>query len=424
MVMEGINSNVRTRSATKKSLTIKQDLWPVGRTSYMKREWELNRRTTSLIVPATVAAAVAVPTLPLKKTLLSNESLLPPLPPLYNCTPIRDMIIHIGRQDTLTDVCELYKKLDLDDKSIERIRERSISLISIVDKLASFKESNVCIISPGVYYISKSDSIIKFLFKISNIEHFLNELFFGLLVQEVKGTVPIQHVYPEAFCYEMPFIGLSLNYLLYDATDVVKRPFLHCIAKKHCQPYNHDETVYDLVSTCTQTLAEQLPYVIAEMINILTRLNNQKIVYLDIKPDNFAIDICTGQPYLIDMGLMTFAGTKYSDIDFDVDESNFYKYPQSPPELLRAEKCESKSMSYGMSYNLNYILSNLDYKGYNVEPLSKNSHFIKWLKNAKRENINLRPRMSELMNILKKCFTLSKIGNMTFEKALTMYSSL
>ncbi|XP_047483392.1 uncharacterized protein LOC125035197 [Penaeus chinensis] len=355
----------------------------------------------------------------------STVKQVPPLPPLYNCTLIRDMVINTGREDTLTDVCNLYQKLDLDYESIEKIKERSISLLSKVNELASSDQSNkIYKIGPGVYYISKRDTVIKFLQKITNIQHFLSELFFGLIVKEVRGTVPIYHVYPEAFCYEMPFMGLSLNYLLHGGIKYANRTFLQCIAEKHSQSFMYTKSVDNLLDTCTRRLVKQLPYVMAEMINILTRLNNQQIIYLDIKPDNFAIDINTGQPYLIDMGLMTFVGTKYADDAFDIDEADFKKYPQSPPELLRGEICESKSMTYGMAYNVECILYWLSMKGYNVDSLSENHLCKEWLQRARNENINKRPKMSELINIIQKCFPLSEKGKMKFEKALTCYSPL
>ena len=51
-------------------------------------------------------------------------------------------------------------------------------------------------------------------------------------------------------------------------------------------------------------LLDELPFVTAEIVNVVTRLSQQGLVNPDIKCDNVVIDGLTGQPKMIDFGLV------------------------------------------------------------------------------------------------------------------------
>ena len=331
------------------------------------------------------------------------------LPPLHNCKPIYDMVKELeGADNSLANVKELYQKLDLDSNSVDKVEKKIVSLVWLVDELSKLDNSSVCKIGSRVYYVVRSNTVVKFLSTVDRAEEFLREIYFGLILRDIKGVVPIERVYPEVFCYEMPFLGLSLNYIFFEE----RIPILQHIANR----YTNTNT-RTLVHDCTFRFVKQLPYVIAEMANILIRLSNQGVVYLDIKPDNFAIDIHTGQPYLIDMELVTFAGTTYSDDPFGIgDACRNQRYPQSPPELLDAKLCDSRSMSYGFAYHLDSILKSLETKKYNIRFLLNNSAYRKWVAEARYRNINTRPHIGDFPYVLKTCFP-----HVYFERALTLY---
>lgn len=342
-----------------------------------------------------------------------------PIPLLYDCAPIYDMVTNTGRSDILGDIVDLCQKLDLDSGSIDKIREGSVSLMSVIEAQygsSDFNNSNnVCKIKTGIYYIAKSHTVIKCLFKFNNadrIEDFLKEIYCGLLLKEVKGVVNIERVYPEAFCYEMPFLGLSLDYFLYD--ELRSNTFLPHFLCKCTTLVLADRTLVDgktLVGKCTERLVQQLPNVIIEMASILMRLGDRQMVCLDIKPDNFVIDIRSGQPYLIDLGFMTAVGTRYSSYDFNIYSNERHLYPQSPPELLEAEVCVQKSMTYGLSFTLEQIIKRLFCKKYDVSLLSENFTFKKWIREGRQRDIDARPEIRDVINIVRACYSmLSPIG--------------
>ncbi|XP_063615857.1 uncharacterized protein LOC134789056 [Penaeus indicus] len=330
---------------------------------------------------------------------------VPPTPLLCDCAPIYDMLINIGRSDTLGDTVDLYQKLDLDSSSVDKIREGSVSLMSVVEAQCGSSNNNVCKINTGIYYITKSHTVIKFLTKFTGdrIEDFLREIHCGLILKEVKGVVNIEHVYPEALCYEMPFLGLSLDYFLYD--ELRSNTFLpHFLCKCTTLGLAEDIDGKTLIVECTERLVQQLPNVIIEMANILMRLGDQQMVCLDIKPDNFVIDVRSGQPYLIDLGFMTAVGTRYSSYDFNIYPNERHLYPQSPPELLEAEVCVQKSMTYGLSFTLEQIVKRLFCKRYDVSLLSENFTFKKWIREGRQRDIEARPEIRDVINIVRTCY--------------------
>nr|BDT62013.1 MAG: wsv423-like protein [Penaeus monodon majanivirus B] len=417
-------------------LTSRQVNWPVNISPIVRRIWksattkcpshhqqqqqgqEQQQQPQPFVmipVPETKTATVPPPPPPPPPSAIAPataRSTMPSTPLLYDCAPIYDMVTNIGRSDTLTDIFDLCQKLALDSSSIERLKEGSVSLMSVLETLCRFNNpnnnNNVCRINTGIYYIAKTNTVIKFLFKfnIDRIEDFLKEIYFGLIIREVKGIVNIQHVYPEAFCYEMPFLGLSLDYLLYN--EIRSNTSLpHFVAKGMASGLMDGKTLIDgrtLIDNCMKKFVHQLPNVIIEMGNILMRLGDQRIICLDIKPDNFVIDIHSGRPYLIDLGFMTAAGTKYTNYDFNISMEERYLYPQSPPELLDAEVCVQKSMTYGLSYTLEQIINRLKSKGYDVLLLSENRIFKKWIEEGRRKDIDTRPEIHEVINIVRTCY--------------------
>nr|BDV49945.1 MAG: wsv423-like protein [Metapenaeopsis lamellata majanivirus] len=354
---------------------------------------------------------------------------------MFDSKPLYEMVKKLDKSDCLCHVSLLCKNLEVNPNTIKK--NRTESLLTIVDRMSEENQNdNIYKIKTGVYYLTKSNSVLKFLVNKERIEESIREIFFGLILENIKGVVPIKHVYPEAFCFEMPFVGLSIEHIIcniYDSSRYLnQKSFLKKIIENQTCFIDEEnlvrckmsttEKVNSFIHNATKKLFYELPYIFAEIVNILTRLANLRLVHLDIKPDNIVLDLCTYQPYIIDMGFMTLIGTKYSN-DFYVDEKYHKNYPQSPPELLCSELCTKESMIYGLAYTFYFILERLKEKHYNILTLYENLLFKKWFKNARQRSPQLRSNMNDIIPIIQGCFTLSPVGQKLFlKKNLTIYN--
>nr|BDT62549.1 MAG: wsv423-like protein [Metapenaeus ensis majanivirus] len=544
---------------------------------------------------------------------------------MINCIPIYEMVQNLRGPECIRDYLLLCSDVGLSRDEIKHFQSKTVSFLSIIEQLSRNESKYVYKIKNGVYFIPTRNSILKFLENDINLNFFLREIFFGLSLKNVHGVATIHYVYPEALCFEMPFMGLSLNYILYhikmddecqNTKDYIrflskvlekqimekKREKSYSNGSSHCNDddenngnkkrsttkfihgfssifklknnnnYNSDkhlkeeknddkyvkntreenekkekliiteplillpslpllsplllttttttphpttttttiagakarataiattaaatataaslskaaaaaavtaapskpivattttvaatttlttttttttvppppslstllspsttttttttttlikktiiQDINEILYECKINFIKKLPYVFGEMINILTRLENQRLVHLDIKPDNFVIDINTGQPYLIDMGLMTMVGTICTHI-IENDEKQYKIYPQSPPELLNNQCCFEQSMTYGFAYLLMYIEKQLREQKYfdvHILTLFENHHFKAWLDKARSFDIAERPDVRQLLPILTKCFVLSLRGQKLFER--------
>nr|BDT62793.1 MAG: wsv423-like protein [Metapenaeus joyneri majanivirus] len=398
---------------------------------------------------------------------------------MLNCTPFRKMIqIFSNGRVYIKDYLSLCMDIGVDTNDITNINLKTVSFFAILEKASSQESNYVYRIKTGVYYIPKRNSILKVLQNEKHLSEFLGEIFFGLSLKDIHGIVDIDYIYPEALCFEMPFMGLSLEDILSVNEERKTREHYRFLSKALEKEINGKEKEKMINSKSSNTLklvknlesliiksaennnssnnrgsndnnnnnnkgvgsvtekittqriiyineilqehksnfVKKLPYVIGEMINILTRLENQRLVYLDIKPSNFVINTCTSQPYLIDMGLMTIIGTAYNTPIMTIKKEDFRFYPQSPPELLNNQSCFGQSMTYGFAFLVLYIQDKLrEEKNFDILTFSKNQYFNIWLTKARSLEVKQRPDVRELFPILTKCFVLSSEGKKLFE---------
>lgn len=289
----------------------------------------------------------------------------------------------------------------------------------------------------GVYFMPKRKSVIKFLTNKLSYPDFVWEAAFGLSIKKVKGVVSVCRVCPEAFCIEMNFAGLSLDDVLngdciglenrqtppQDHPPVIQRriksfPRITCLyavrMMSECGllkrstlnlPANEILDTYHAMLVAGQLrlkVLDNLPFLMAEMANIVTRLAQQEIVNPDIKCDNFVLDPVDGQPLMIDLGLVVPEGTREGSRNIECPE----RHPQSPPEYLRGDICTSSAMVFGLAFTfkdmLTILLTRTGDPG--AAAIHNSIHFLRWLSYAYSVDPHDRPDAASVAKIIGACF--------------------
>nr|BDT62925.1 MAG: wsv423-like protein [Trachysalambria curvirostris majanivirus] len=247
----------------------------------------------------------------------------------------------------------------------------------------------------GVYFVPSTGTVFKFLDDITKYEDFLFEEFIGLQLGHVKGIVEVTSVYAEAFCLEFPFAGVSLlevinadhnglhNLLItrntgqiehlghqfepnYDYLCIYSVRMLQEMGKMPPKfkdlPHIYDSyQAIGVLNYMRDEMLSSLPFMLAEIANIVTRIIEQGIVNLDIKSDNIVLDSISGQPKIIDFGLaLPIRGAGYPHPDINIYNDIYIEYPQSAPEYLNGYPCDEKAMTYSLAYLFFSILSTLN----------------------------------------------------------------
>nr|BDT62830.1 MAG: wsv423-like protein [Metapenaeus joyneri majanivirus] len=358
--------------------------------------------------------------------------------PLLNCDPIRIMVNKL-LTSAATRLSAQYKTLQVinSDKLFEYIglgtktcehnffKIKKISFLSIIEMAYKSESAPICKIKKGIYFLPTKNSILKFLTNtnIVDVEEFVREIFFGTSLLGTSQVVSISFVCPEAFCFEIPLMGLPLNFIISKKKEYNKNIYqlLSKVLEINLKADKKETAIITSKGTTTvrepnmklvikEKLQEQrnkflskLPNIIEEMINILIYLENKNLVYLDIKPDNFILDIKTSQPYLMNTGRIVEINTHLNILNSDKNDNTLYN--NIPPELFSQKRCYKKSMTYSFAYLIMFIIEYLHAQHYDgVYKLSDNQKFQKWLIAAKNTNINQRPHLHELIPILKEIF--------------------
>ena len=299
----------------------------------------------------------------------------------------------------------------------------------------------------GVYYVLERGTVIKFMTKPTYLTDFVLENAFGYGLQgNVKGTVGVIATCPEAFCVEMEFGGVSLESVVNgDINCTLNHPRNNSSALRdqqeliqhHMAPYNMKGALYDvrmlqatgrlpaiLQKTCKipiadsysavgvtnmmrKRLLDELPFLTAEIINIVTRLSQQGLVNPDIKSDNFVVDGATGQPKMIDFGLMLPAGRRDATRKVSSTTENVYSnYPQTAPEYLSGARCQEAAMTYGLSYMITDILNTLVSRTGDMSAvaMSVNIPLQAFMAKAYAQDYKDRPRAYLMAPLVGACF--------------------
>nr|BDV49859.1 MAG: wsv423-like protein [Penaeus semisulcatus pemonivirus] len=309
----------------------------------------------------------------------------------------------------------------------------------------------------GVYFVPGRCSVFKFLTQQTLYSEFVWEVALGLSVAPIKGVVSIKNVCPEGFCFEMDFAGINLDEVIngdtnglrqYSESPVTNPPVLQQCLKvspkltclyavrmmaargdfQSCDPVLSERitTVYDtyhagqIACVIREKLLDDLPFTMAEMVNIITRLSQQGIVNPDIKCDNFVIDPMTGQPFMIDFGLVIPEGSR-SRTQYVYEPG---QYPQSPKEYLSGKECTTNTMTFGLAYTFMDMLNTLLLRTGNpgVAAIYYNIEFLEWLSSAYSDIPKERPSIVDVATIIGKCFPLpSKVSELFDNPRQTLY---
>jgi len=309
----------------------------------------------------------------------------------------------------------------------------------------------------GVYFVPGRSSVFKFLTQQTLYSEFVWEVALGLSVEPIKGVVSIKSVCPEAFCFEMDFAGINLDEVINGDTIDLRQgsespatnppvlqqcmkmsPKLTClyavrmIAARGDLQYRDPAlskkvaTVYDtyhagqVACVIREKLLNDLPFTMAEMVNIITRLSQQGIVNPDIKCDNFVIDPMTGQPSMIDLGLVIPEGsTSRTRYTYELGQ-----YPQSSKEYLSGKQCTTDTMTFGLAYTFMDMLNTLLLRTGNpgVAAIYYNIEFLEWMASAYSDFPKERPSIVKVATIIGKCFPLpSKVSELFDNPRQTLY---
>nr|BDU62129.1 wsv423-like protein [Chionoecetes opilio bacilliform virus] len=295
----------------------------------------------------------------------------------------------------------------------------------------------------GVYFMLEKGTVIKFLTEKACFSDFVIETEIGFSIdKKIKGAVGVIHTCPEAFCVEMSFAGVALQDVLNGDLNCIlnvpvstdgKREFIqhHMIPVKatgalygvrmlqvtgrlppglrSVRPIIDSYSAVGVTGCMRKKLLEDIPFVIAEIINIVTRLSQQGLVNPDIKSDNIVIDGYSGQPMMIDFGLVIPVGKRDTSRSMLHEKTNMYvDYPQTAPEYLKGECCNEAAMTYGLAYLLTDMLNTLSTRTQDISPVSMsvNIPLVNFIAAAYDENPYKRPRAYLMAALIGACFPL------------------
>nr|AKS10601.1 wsv423-like protein [Metopaulias depressus WSSV-like virus] len=311
----------------------------------------------------------------------------------------------------------------------------------------------------GVYYMLERGTVIKFMPRPTCFTDFVLETAIGYSIQDnIKGAVGVIGTCPEAFCIEMKFAGVSLQDVINgDINCILNHPraqptnkkvdgapstkavcqqelISHHMAlakkkgglygvrmlqvtgqlpkllQKTCKvPISDSYSAVAVTNIMREKLLDELPFVIAEIVNVVTRLSQQGLVNPDIKSDNVVIDGITGQPKIIDFGLVIPVGkrdTGAREVVSSSFASVYSNYPQTAPEYLKGEKCQEAAMMYGLSYMINDMLNTLVMRtgDMGAVSMSVNIPLRAFLVKAYAQDFRERPRAYLMAPLIGACF--------------------
>lgn len=321
-------------------------------------------------------------------------------------------------------------------KTPKRVPVQYANYTSLIGPQENFLEVKV-----GVYYMLDRGTVIKFLPRPTCFTDFVIETAIGFSVDKnIKGAVGVTGTCPEAFCVEMDFAGVALQDVLNaDLNSSINNPggdgvgreiIQHHIAPSNAvgglygvrmlqatgrlpaelqslckQPITDSYSAIGVTNTMRKKLLDELPFVMAELVNIVTRLSQQGLVNPDIKSDNIVIDGLSGQPKMIDFGLAIPVGRKDTVRSVSTDDV-YSNYPQTAPEYLAGERCQEAAMTYGLSYMITDMLNTLVTRTGDMAAtsMSLNIPLVQFLAKAYAADYRQRPRAYLMSPLIGDCF--------------------
>nr|BDV50182.1 MAG: wsv423-like protein [Chiromantes dehaani nimavirus] len=309
-------------------------------------------------------------------------------------------------------------------------------------------------VKDGVYYMLERGTVIKFMIHPTRFTDFVLETAIGYSIQNnIKGAVGVIGTCPEAFCIEMEFAGVTLQDVINgDLNCVLNHPRAPGVppTKTVCQqeliqhhmaptkmtkmrgvlygvrmlqvtgrlpeplqeickiPISDSYTAVGVTHVMREKLLGELPFVAAEIVNVVTRLSQQGLVNPDIKSDNVVIDGVTGQPKMIDFGLVIPVGKRETarEVISSSSASVYSDYPQTAPEYLMGEKCQEAAMTYGLSYMINDMLNTLVRRtgDMGAVSMSVNIPLRAFMVKAYAQDFRERPRAYLMAPLIGACF--------------------
>nr|BDT63426.1 MAG: wsv423-like protein [Sesarmops intermedium nimavirus]GBG35593.1 wsv423-like protein [Sesarmops intermedium nimavirus] len=307
----------------------------------------------------------------------------------------------------------------------------------------------------GVYYMLERGTVIKFMIHPTRFTDFVLETAIGYSIHNnIKGAVGVIGTCPEAFCIEMDFAGVTLQDVINgDLNCVLNHPrappgapptktvcqqelIQHHMAPTNitkmrgvlygvrmlqvtgrlpeplqeiCKiPISDSYTAVGVTHLMREKLLGELPFVAAEIVNVVTRLSQQGLVNPDIKSDNVVIDGVTGQPKMIDFGLVIPVGKRDTarEVISSSSASVYSDYPQTAPEYLMGEKCQEAAMTYGLSYMINDMLNTLVRRtgDMGAVSMSVNIPLRAFMVKAYAQDFRERPRAYLMAPLIGACF--------------------
>lgn len=303
-------------------------------------------------------------------------------------------------------------------------------------------DEDVLEVKLGVYFVPSQGKVYKFLTKPVSFPEFFSEVSVGLYIEEASrgGVCGVKRVCPEHFCFEMDYSGPNLDLVLRGTHNLMENdpvareisvynvimmqstvgqyniPLLSGLLTRgdHTDKSIRDSTTATgILGIFRRNLLDNIPFFLAQTINVITGLGQQGLVNIDIKVDNFVMSGFDGSPRMIDLNIVLPSGHKdppSCDIDFSAS-------PQTPPEFLKGRRCYESSMSYSLAHMLKHLLKTLS-EDQACASLHIDLKLSEWIANAYTEVIDDRPPPHMAAVYIGSAFPFNKKTRSMFLKPL------
>ena len=121
------------------------------------------------------------------------------------------------------------------------------------------------------------------------------------------------------------------------------------------------ETAAQVAEIIKVDLLRKLPFALAEILNIISRLSENKLINIDVKTDNIVICGKTGRPIMIDFGLLMPAGARHHQNVCD-DAAKFWcatRSPHVPLEYFAGHHCNESATMYSTTHLIMCVIQQL-----------------------------------------------------------------
>jgi hypothetical protein len=304
------------------------------------------------------------------------------------------------------------------------------------------EEEDVFEIKLGVYFVPAKGKVYKFLTKPVSFPEFFSEVSVGLYIEEASrgGVCGVKRVCPEHFCFEMDYSGPNLDLVLRGthnlmSNDPVSRemsvynvimmqstpgqyniPLISGLLKRGDKSVRDSTTATGILGIFRRNLLDNIPFFLAQAVNVITGLGQQGLVNIDIKVDNFVMSGIDGSPRMIDLNIVLPSGHK----DPPSCGTDFSASPQTPPEFLKGRRCYESSMSYSLAHMLKHLLKTLS-EDQACACLHFDLKLSEWIANAYTEVIADRPPLHMAAVYIGNAFPFNKKTRSMFLKPLHTY---